>query len=159
MFWRTHGAVIAWLIGGGLVVGALLLLLVFGLLIPPDRGEEIAMVIVPLYGAFFGGVTGVAASLVYGASMMLWTRREDRSIASRAWVGALSAATGALAFWLVFGLALTGPVGIAVWGGIGAASAAVVIMVAGPLTARAARRTDSAASRARRAADRSEGLA
>ena len=93
--------------GAGIVVGGLFLLVVFGWLLPPDRGEEFAIVMLPAYGAFFGALTAASASVVYGISLVLWSRRRHRSIASPAWVGGLSSAAGALAFWLVFGLALS----------------------------------------------------
>jgi hypothetical protein len=140
MFWRTYGAVIGWMLAVGAVVAGLLLLVVFGLLIPPDRGEESAIALMPFYGAFFGAVTAAAAALIYGVCLAVWTRRRARSVASQAWVGAVAAGAGAAAFWLVFGYALSGAYGMPVWGTVAAASAILAMSVAGPLTARAARR-------------------
>jgi hypothetical protein len=149
MFWRTYGSVIGWMFGVGIVVGGLFLLVVFGWLVPPDRGEESVIVALPAYGGFFGALTAASASLIYGICLGLWTQRRRRSIASRAWVGGLSSAAGALGFWLIFGLALSGPYGLAVWGAMfGGASAVLAMSVAGPLTARAARRADRDATSA-----------
>ena len=113
----------------------------------------------PAYGGFFGALTAASASLIYGICLALWTQRRRRSIASRAWVGGLSSAAGALGFWLIFGLALSGPYGLAVWGAmLGGASAVLAMSVAGPLTARAARRADRDATSASEIALSSERL-
>ncbi|WP_127474474.1 hypothetical protein [Microbacterium sulfonylureivorans] len=149
MFWRTYGSVVGWMVGVGAAVGGLFLFIVFGWLVPPDRGEEFAIVMLPAYGGFFGALTAASASLIYAICLALWTRRRDRSIASRGWVGGLSSAFGALTFWLVFGLAMSGPYGLVVWGAMfGAVSAILAMSVAGPLTARAARRADRDATSA-----------
>ncbi|BDV31590.1 hypothetical protein OAU46_03215 [Microbacterium terricola] len=141
MFWRTYGSVIGWMLGVGIVVGGLFLFVVFGWLVPPDRGEESVIVVLPAYGGFFGALTAASASLTYATCLALWTRRRRRSIASRAWVGGLSSAVGALGFWLIFGFVLSGPYGLAVWGAmLGGASAILAMSVAVPLTVRAARR-------------------
>lgn len=140
MFWRTYGAVIGWMFAVGIVAAGLFLLVVFGWLIPPDRGEEFAIALMPFYGGFFGALTAAAASLLYGLCLVVWARRASRSVASRAWVGALAAGAGALAFWVIFGFALSGSYGLPVWSGIGGASAVLAMVVAGPLTSRAARR-------------------
>ena len=142
MFWRSYGSVIGWMLAAGAVAGAAFLLVVFGLLVPVDRGEESVIVVLPFYGGFFGALTATAASVLYGVSLSLWTLRAHRSVASRAWLGAASAAVGALGFWLVYGYALSGPYGLPVWGAIGAAAAALAVITAGPLTARAAHRAD-----------------
>ncbi|WP_103663179.1 hypothetical protein [Microbacterium sp. CJ77] len=48
-----------------------------------------------------------------------------------------------LAVWVLFGLASSGPAGLPVWAGIGAACALFAMLIAAPLTARAARRADN----------------
>ena len=140
MFWRTYGSVIGWMFAVGVVAAGAFLFVVFAWLIPPDRGEEFAIVLMPFYGGFFGAVTATAASLIYGVGLVVWTRRPGRSVASRAWSGAVAAGGGAFAFWALFGYALSGPYGLPVWISIGGASAVLALLVAGPLTARAARR-------------------
>lgn len=143
MFWRTYGTVVGWMLGAGVVAGGLLLLVVFGWLIPLDRGEESALLLMPFYGGFFGLITAGAASLAYGVCLGLWSRRPGRSIGSRAAIGTLSAGLGALAVWVLFGLASSGPASLPVWGGIGAACGLFAMLIAAPLTARAARRADN----------------
>lgn len=142
MFWRTYGSVIAWMIVIG-VLAAGLLLFAFAWLVPPDRGEESSSWLMPFYGGFFGAITAAAASLIYGLALSVWTRRAGRSVASRAWIGAVAAGVGALGFWVLFGYVLSGPYGLPVWSGIGGAAAVLALVVAGPLTARAARRASS----------------
>lgn len=141
MFWRTYSGVVGWLIAVGAVVGAVLLLLVFGWLVPSDRGEESAVAVMPFIGAFLGALTAAAAGVVYVPCLTLWNRRSGRTVASRARVGGLSAGAGALALWVVVGFAVRSPYGLPVWTAIGGASAVVALLVAGPLTARAARRS------------------
>lgn len=143
MFWRTYGSVIGWMVAVGVVTAGLFLFVVFAWLIPPDRGEESVIVLLPLYGGFFGAVTATAASLTYGVGLAVWTCRPGRSVASRAWIGAVAAGVGAFGFWVLFGYALSGPYGLPVWSGVGGASAVLGLLVAGPLTARAARRASS----------------
>jgi len=143
MFWRTYGSVIAWMLVIGTLAAGLFLFVVFAWLIPPDRGEESVIWFMPFYGGFFGAITAAVASLIYGLVLVVWTRQPGRSVASRAWIGAVAAGTGAFAFWVIFGYVLSGPYGLPVWGGIGGASAALALLVAGPLTARAARRAPS----------------
>mgnify|MGYP004518803063 CR=1 FL=1 len=150
MFWRDYGSVVAWMVGAGVVLGGLLFV-VIGLL-TPDPGEESSIAFVLLflfpYGAFFGTVVAVVASLFYAVGLASWTRRTDRSTASRAWVGGLSAGTGALALIVVGGFVLSGPFALPLWAAVGAACAVVALLVAAPLTARAARRADERASAA-----------
>lgn len=134
---------IGWLFVIGIVTAAVFLFIVFMWLVPPDRGEESALVLVPFYGAFFGALTAAAASTLYATCMILWTRGPNRSIASRAWLGAFSAGIGALAFWIIFGFSLSGASGIPVWSGVGAGSAALAMLTAGPFTSRASRRADA----------------
>ena len=141
MFWRSYGRVILWLLAAGAIVGAAFLL-VFGLLVPPDRGEESALLVVPFIGAFFGVLTAAAASALYGFALWLWTRPARRSVASRSWLGAAAAGIGVLGFWLVFGFMLSGTYGLPVWGKLGAVGAGLAMVLAGPLTARASRRAD-----------------
>lgn len=140
MFWRTYGSVIGWMFVIGIVAAGLFLFIVFGWLIPPDRGEQSAIVLMPFYGGFFGAITAAVASLFYSVALGSWIRRPGRSVTSRGAVGAIAAGTGALVFWLVLGYSLSGVYGLPVWGGIGAGSAAFAVLVAAPLTVRASRR-------------------
>ncbi|GAA1488937.1 hypothetical protein [Brachybacterium sacelli] len=143
MFWKSYGLVIGWLFVVGIVTAGVFLFVVFTRLVPLDRGEESALVLMPFYGAFFGALTAAAASALYAICMILWTRERNRSITSRAWLGALSAGTGALVFWIVFGFSLSGISGLPVWSGIGAGSAALAMLTAGSFTSRASRRADA----------------
>lgn len=124
----------------GIIAAALLLLVVFAWLVPPDRGEESALWLIPFYGAFFGALTAAAAGVLYGLALIIWTRRSGRSVRSRAWIGAVGAGIGAFAFWLLYGYVLSGTHGVPVWSGVGGGAGVVAMLVAGPLTARAARR-------------------
>ncbi|MFE2774044.1 hypothetical protein [Microbacterium resistens] len=142
MFWKTYGAVVAWMFAVGTVAAGLVLFAV-SLWLPPDPGEEAVIALMPFYGGFFGALTAAAASILYAASLRVWITAARRSPASHAWVGALSSGIGALAFWVVFGFALSGTSGLPVWSGIGGASAILAMLVAGPLTARAARRANA----------------
>ena len=143
MFWRTYGSVIGWMFVVGVVAAAVLLLVVFAWLVPPDRGEESAIVLMPFYGGFLGAVTATAANVAYGVGLVVWTRRAGRSVASQAWVGAVAAGAGAFGFWALFGYAVSGMPGLPVWSGVGGASAVLALLIAGPLTARAARRAST----------------
>lgn len=143
MFWKTYGPVVGWMFVVGVVAAGLFLFAVFAWLIPPDRGEESALVLIPVYGGFFGALTAAAASALYVVSLMLWTRGARRSIASRVWLGALSSGVGALAFWVILGFILSGASGLPVWSGIGAGSALLATLTAGVFTARASRRADA----------------
>ncbi|WP_336632484.1 MULTISPECIES: hypothetical protein [unclassified Microbacterium] len=140
MFWRTYGAVVGWMFVVGIVAAGLFLFVVFAWLVPPDRGEEDAVWLMPFFGGFFGALDAAAASLSYALALLGWTRRPGRSVGSRAGVGAVAAGVGALAFWMVFGYARSGPDALPVWSVVGAASAVLAVLVAGPLTVRAARR-------------------
>lgn len=139
MFWRPYGAVVGWMFVVGIVAAGVFLVVVFTWLIPPDRGEADVIWLMPFLGGFFGAITAAAASLSYALALLVWTRRPGRSVGSRAAVGA--AGVGAFAFWMVFGYARSGPDGVPLWGVVGAASAVLAVLVAGPLTVRAARRT------------------
>lgn len=139
MFWRTYGSVIVWMLVVGVLAAGVFLFVLFAWLIPPDRGEESVIWVMPFYGGFFGAITAVAASLIYALALLAWNRHAARSVASCAWIGAVAAGAGAFAFWVLFGYALSGPGGLPVWSGIGGASVALAGLVAGPLTARAAR--------------------
>jgi hypothetical protein len=143
MFWNRYGGVVAWLLFAGVILGAAFFLIVFSWLVPPDRGEESAGFMMPFVGAFFGAVTTLAASVTYVLVMGVWTRRPDRPVAFGGWLGAASAAGGAVIFWLVFGMAVSGAHGLRLWGAVGAGCAVIVALIAGPLTVRAARTTDS----------------
>lgn len=140
MLWRTYGRVIGWMLAIGAIAGALFLLVLFGFLVPPDRGEESAIALMPFVGGFFGLITALVSGATYYMGLSLWTRRPHRSVKSRTWLGAACAALGALGFWLLFGFTLSSWPGVPVWGGIGAASGSVAALVAGPLTARSAQR-------------------
>lgn len=140
MLWRTYGRVIGWMLAVGAIAGAVFLLVVFGLLIPVDRGEESAIVIMPFVGGFFGLITALVSSATYYLGLFVGTRRPHRSVSSRAWLGAACAALGALGFWLIFGFTLCSWPGVPVWGGIGAAAGILAALIAGPLTAQAAKR-------------------
>lgn len=157
MFWRTYGSVIGWIFVVGIVAAGLFLFVVFTWLIPPDRGEESAIWLMPFYGGFFGAVTAAAVSLVYSLALLVWTRRPGHSVTSLAWIGAVAAGLGAFGFWVLFGYALSGPYGLPVWSGIGGASSLLALLVAGPLTARAARRAPGG-SRASDPVETSESL-
>lgn len=140
MLWRTYGRVIGWMLAVGAIAGAVFLLIVFGLLIPVDRGEESAIIHMPFVDGFFGLVTALVSSAAYYLSLFLWTRRPHWTIRSRAWLGAACAALGAVGFWLIFGFTLTSWPGGPVWGGIGAAAGMLAALIAGPLTTLAAQR-------------------
>lgn len=140
MLWGTYGRVIGWILAVGTSVGGVFLLVVFGLFIPVDRGEESAILLMPFVGAFFGFVTALVSSATYYVGLFVWTRRPHRSVSSRGWLGASCAALGALGFWLSFGFTLSGWSGVPVWGGIGVAAAILASLIAGPLTVRAAHR-------------------
>jgi hypothetical protein len=145
MFWGRYGSVVAWLFAVGVAVGAVFLLL-FAWVVPPDRGEEGVIVLLPFVGAFFGAVTAGVAALGYWFALALWTRPARRSVPSRALMGAIGAGAGAMVFWIGFGFALSGAYGLPVWGVLGLICALIAALVAGPLTARAARRADRAGS-------------
>lgn len=140
MLWRTYGRVIGWMLAIGVIAGAVFLLVVFGLLIPPDRGEESAIVLMPFVGGFFGLITALVSSATYYLGLFLWTRRPHRTGSSRAWLGAACAAFGAVGFWLIFGFTLSNWPGVPVWGGIGVVAGILAALIAGPLTTRAAQR-------------------
>jgi heme exporter protein D len=143
MFWSRYGGVIGWLFLVGVLTGAVLLLVVFGLLDQPDPGEEGAVVLMPFYGAAGGAVIATAASLSYWLGMSLWNRQPGRSVSSRAGMGALSAGAGAAMVWILYGFATSGGYGAAVWSVPGIFCALVAALTAGPLTRRAARLADS----------------
>jgi heme exporter protein D len=142
MFWGRFGGVIGWLFLVGALTGAGLFL-VIGLLLEPDPGEEGLLVFMPFYGAAGGVVVGTAASVSYWLGISLWSRQPDRSVRSRAGVGALSAGAGAAMVWILYGFATSGGYGAAVWSVPGMLCALVAALTAGPLTARAARLADS----------------
>ena len=131
-----------WMLVAGAVVGAAFLL-VFGLLLPPDRGEESALLVMPFFGAFFGVLSAATAGALYAIALWLWTRGISRSVASRSWIGAFSAGLGAFGLWLLLGLKLSGVYGLPVWGSLGVVCAVLAMLIAAPLTAHAARRADA----------------
>jgi hypothetical protein len=144
VFWSRYGGVGGLLLLAGAVVGAALFFVLFGFLLPPDRGEESVVPFMPIMGAFFGGLTGLGAGAAFLLGLFGWTRRRMRSVRSRAWIGAGSAAVGAALVWISVGIAWNSVYAWAVWGPIALFSALLAAVVAGPLTARAARRADKA---------------
>jgi len=142
MFWDRYGGVVGWLFLVGVGLGAVLMGVLFGWLIPPDRGEESVVFVMPFFGAAVGAVSATAASLGYWIGMGLLIGREGRTVASRAWGGGLASAIGAATLWIVYGFAMSGSYGLVVWVPTGLVCGAVAAAVAGPLTARAARRAD-----------------
>jgi hypothetical protein len=139
-----YGGVAGLLILIGSIIGAALFFLVLGILVPPDRGEESVITVLPFMGAFVGAANSLAAAVAYLLGMFGWTRRAGRSVRSRAWIGAGSAAAGAALVWVGFGIAWNSGYAWAVWGAIAVFTALLAAVVAGPLTARAARRADRA---------------
>ncbi len=120
MVWRRYGRVVGQLNLFGAVVGAVLFLVVFGFLVPPDRGEESVIVFMPFVGALFGVLTSFAASVAYLVGLQLGTRNLNRSVPSLALIGAGSAAAGAALLWIgVGGAARFGTAGLAIWGILG----------------------------------------
>jgi len=136
--------VVGWLALGGTVAGAVVCGILFGFLIPPDRGEEGVVWVMPLYGAFAGFVAVLPAIVGFWAGLLLWTRTRTRSVASRAAVATVSAAGAALAFWVAVVAAMTGGYGVVLGLILGGLTAAVTATIVGPATIRAARRADRA---------------
>ncbi|MET0297024.1 MAG: hypothetical protein ABW024_06455 [Microbacterium sp.] len=143
MFWSRYGGVIGWLFVVGAGLGAAMMTVLFGWLIPPDRGEESVVFAMPLFGAAVGAVSALAASAGYWIGEGFWIRKAVRTVASRAWVGGLAAGAGVATFWIVYGFAMSGGFGLVVWIPIGVICGLIALIVATPLTARAARRADS----------------
>lgn len=143
MFIDRYGRVAGYLLLGGVIFGAALFLIVFGLLVPPDRGEEGVVAFMPFMGAFFGMLTALPASAACLLCLFAWTRRGIRSVRSRAWIAAGGAAAGAAVPWLVVGI-VSGPFALIVWGSLAAFCALLAAVVAGPVVARASRRADTA---------------
>ena len=112
----------------------------FAWIAPPSPGVNFALEMMPIWGGLCGAVTAAAASVVYGVCVALWTRRPRRSVTSRAWVGAMSAGVGAFAFWTLLGYAVGGARALPTWSILALAAGAGAALIAGPLTARAARR-------------------
>lgn len=138
--------VAGWLALGGTVAGAVVCGLLFGFLIPPDRGEEDVVWIMPLYGAFAGFVAVLPAIVGFWAGLLLWTRTPARSVSSRAAVATTWAAGVALVFWVAVVTATTGGYGLLVGLFLGGLTAVVTAAIVGPATVRAARRADCAAA-------------
>lgn len=136
--------VVAWLALGGAVSGAVVFTLLFGFLIPPDRGEEYVVWIMPLYGAFVGFVAVLPAIVGFWAGLLSWTRTSARSVTSRAAVATTSAASAALVFWAAVVTASTGGYGVVLGLFLGGPTAVVTAAIVGPATVRAARRADRA---------------
>lgn len=129
---------------GGSVTGALVCAVLFGFLIPPDRGEEGVVWVLPFYGAFVGFVAVLPAVLGFWVALLLWTRSRQRSVASRAAVATASAAGTAFVFWLAVVTAATGGYGVVLGLFSGGLTAVVTVAIVGPVTVRAARRNDRA---------------
>lgn len=145
MFWRTYGSVIGWMFFVGVVGTGAYCFVLFAWIAPSSSGVNVPPETMAIWGGFSGAVTAAAASVVYGVSVALWTRRPDRSIASRAWVGALSAGIGALGFWVLLGCAVGG-FALLPWAVVVTVAGVCAALTAGPFTARAARRASRGAS-------------
>ncbi len=142
MFWKRYARVVWTLVIVGTVVGGLLFFVVFGFLLPPDRGEESAVPIVVVFGVVLGAATGVAASLGFALAVWVWTRGPARSPASIAAMAALGAGGGVALSWAAYGLA-TWTIGAwTVWGAIAVVLGLLAAAVAAPATARAVRRAE-----------------
>ncbi len=137
--------VVAWLAVGGAVAGAVVCGLLFGFVIPPDRGEENVVWVMPLYGAFVGFVAVLPAIVGFWAGLLSWTRTAARSVSSRAAVATLSAAGAALVFWAAVVTVTTGGYGTVLGLILGGLTAVVTVAIVAPATVRAARRADRAA--------------
>lgn len=146
MVLTRYGGVAALLILVGTLAGAALFILMY-IVIPPDRGEEGAAlaVFMAIFGGGIGAGTALVAALAFLLSMFAWTRRRDRSVGSRAWIGGAGAAAGAALVWVCVGIAWNSPYAWGVWGAIAGFCALLAAIVAVPATARAARRTDAVA--------------
>lgn len=107
-----YAPVVGWLALGGTVAGAVVCGILFGFLIPPDRGEEDVVWIMPAYGAFAGFVAVVPAVVGFWVGLVSWTRTSARSVSSRAAVATASASGAALLFWVATVTATTGGYGI-----------------------------------------------
>lgn len=140
MFWRTYGSVIGWLFFVGVVGTGAYFFVYFAWIAPPSPGVNFAPETMAAWGGFSGAVTAAAASVVYGVSVALWTGRPDRSVASRAWVGAMSAGIGAFAFWTLMGYTVGGARALPLWSIVAAVAGVCAALTAGPCTARVARR-------------------
>lgn len=138
--------VVAWLAVGGTVAGAVVCGLLFGFLIPPDRGEEYVVWVMPLYGAFVGFVAVLPAIVGFWVGLLSWTRTSARSVSSRVAVSTASASGAALVFWVAVVTAMTQGNGVVLGLFLGGLTAAVTAAVVGPVTVRAARRADRASA-------------
>lgn len=142
MLWSQYGGVVGWIFVIGVLLGAAVMFVLFGWLVPPDAGEEAAVVLMPFIGAIVGAFSALAASLGYGLAIASWTRRPGRTLTSRATIGGAGAGGGILVLWIGYGLATSGGFGLIVWVPIALACAVIASIVTIPLTARAARRAD-----------------
>ncbi|MBQ9915765.1 MAG: hypothetical protein IJO71_01020 [Microbacterium sp.] len=133
---------VGWLALGGTVAGAVACGILFGFLIPPDRGEEDVVWIMPAYGAFAGFVAVIPAILGFWVGLVSWTRTSARSVSSRAAVATASASGAALLFWVATVTAANRGYGIVLGLFLGGLTAVVTAAIAGPTTVRAARRAD-----------------
>ena len=139
MFWRTYGSVIGWMFFVGVVGTGAYFFVLFAWIAPSSSGVNVAPETMAIWGGFSGAVTAAAASVVYGVSVALWTRRPDRSVASRAWIGASSAGVGAFAFWALLGYIVGGPALLS-WAVVATVAGVCAALTAGPFTALAVRR-------------------
>lgn len=134
MFWDIYGSAVRWMFAVEALAGGLILFTAAAWFMPSEPGDQFGgAFVLAVYGSVAGLLTATTASLMYRFCLGPWTRRAHRSRASRAWVGTGAAAVGAYAPWLVFGI-------YGLW--LGLVPALIAMMVAGPFTARAARRAD-----------------
>jgi hypothetical protein len=143
MFWYRYGGVMGSLVLVGVGLGAVLMSVVFGWLVPPDRGEESVIFLMPFFGGVVGAVSAIAASVGYWCGVGFWVRRAGRTVASRAWVGGLAAGVGVATLWIMCGFTMSGGHGLVVWVPVGSFCGLIALAVATPLTVRAARRAGS----------------
>lgn len=134
MFWETYGSAVRWMFAVEAVAGGIILAAIQLLYVPSEPGQQPGDVfIMAIFGSLAGVLTATTASLVYRLCLGVSIRRPRRSIASRAWIGTGAAGLGALALWAVGG----------VYGMlVGLIPTLIAMVVAGPLTVRAARRAD-----------------
>jgi hypothetical protein len=150
---RMYRRVLGMLVLVGAVAGCVLMA-ALALLAPADPWPGTGLfVLFLLWGSLLGIVGALGASAGLALTLLVWTWRRSRGVASRAWLGALGAAVGAAVIWLLVGFVswLVGVDGadallFAVF--MALLSAVIAGAAAGPITARAARRADARAAAA-----------